>query len=187
MVTAVGGWVVLELDRGDRGRRLGGFGFQRVDRRRHGGGLGVRLSRPPSAVGWFWVSDTPTAVGGRFEGGDDPLDRRRRSANSTAVDLSLSVVCGARMLSLWGFSRIGGIIGVSGCRLLLRVVADLGVVARPGTGGSRRCETCAPGHHARREAAGSRLVCRGGPTRWWRRAGVGGGGELGLHEPRPRL
>ncbi len=47
-VTAVGGWVVLAFDRGDRCRRLGGFGFQRVDRRRQGGGLGVRPGRPPS-------------------------------------------------------------------------------------------------------------------------------------------
>ena len=91
-VTAVGSRVVLASDRGDRRRRLGGLGLQRGDRRRPGGGRGVRPGRPPSEVGWFWVSDTPTAVGGRFKDGDDPLNGPRRSPISTAVDRDLPAV-----------------------------------------------------------------------------------------------
>ncbi len=77
--TAASSWVVLAPDRADRRRRLGSLGLQQADRRRRSGGLGLRPGRPPSEVDYFWFSTTPTAVGGRFDDGNDPLNRPQRS------------------------------------------------------------------------------------------------------------
>jgi hypothetical protein len=77
--TAVGGWVVLEADRGDRRRRSGGLGARPCRPPSAVGWSWPSEGRPPSAWGWSWRPTGPTAVGVRVLLGFRHPNCRRRS------------------------------------------------------------------------------------------------------------